>query len=177
VGAALIALVSQGDQACRLQLSQHTQIHPAFLSCPGPAAPRTPHRTTPSGLAMSCRFIPCWSRTAGPRRPGRSGSASRPRRRRRTRPPSRPELPLAASAPGPASRATVSFTYRQGVEIPTSNPAATSANVSPCAGRRGPGEPAAQGSASATRADRDPAPADDPGYEGEGRDENGGAAR
>ena len=31
----------------------------------------------------------------------------------------------------PASRATVSFTYRQAVEIPTSNPAASSANVSP----------------------------------------------
>ena len=42
-----------------------------------------------------------------------------------------PGPPCAASAPGAASSATVSSTYRQAVAVPTPNPAARLANVSP----------------------------------------------
>ena len=56
---ALVPVVGQGDQACGLQLVQDAQIRSAFLSCTDPGSAPDTHRMSPSGLAMTCRFIPC----------------------------------------------------------------------------------------------------------------------
>ncbi len=36
------------------------QIHSAFLSCTEPGSAPDTHGMSPSGLAMTCRFIPCF---------------------------------------------------------------------------------------------------------------------
>jgi hypothetical protein len=57
VRAALVALVGQDDQAGRLS-ARTPQIHSAFLAWTEPGSGPDTHRTSPLGLAMTCKFMP-----------------------------------------------------------------------------------------------------------------------
>ena len=59
-GAAPVSLVGEGDQAGFSSSSSTPQTHSAFLSCTEPGSAPETHRMSPCGLAMTCRFIPCF---------------------------------------------------------------------------------------------------------------------
>jgi hypothetical protein len=60
VAASPVALIGQGDQARGLQLGQDAPDPLGFLSCTAPGSAPDTHMMSPIGLAMTCRFIPCF---------------------------------------------------------------------------------------------------------------------
>jgi len=60
VATSLVALAGQGDQPGGLELGQDAPDPLGALVCTGPGSAPETRRMPPSGLAMTCRFIPCF---------------------------------------------------------------------------------------------------------------------
>jgi len=60
VAASLVALIRQGDQPGGLQLGQHAPDPLGLLIVHRARSAPDTHKMSPTGLAMTCRFIPCF---------------------------------------------------------------------------------------------------------------------
>jgi hypothetical protein len=59
VRASLVALMARVTRPAASSSAGTPQIHSAFLSCTDPGSAPDTRKMSPSGLAMTCRFIPC----------------------------------------------------------------------------------------------------------------------
>ena len=60
VRGSLVALMARVTRPTACSSASTPQIHSAFLSCTEPGSGPETHRMSPSGLAMTCRFMPCF---------------------------------------------------------------------------------------------------------------------